>query len=53
MLRVAAYAAERRIPLEIHAYTDDAADAILDAFERVAEQHDLRPLRWSIAHLKW
>lgn len=51
LLRVAAYAAERRIPLEIHAYTDDAADAILDAFERVAEQHDLRPLRWSIAHL--
>lgn len=51
LLRVATYAAERRIPLEIHAYTDDAASLILDAFERVGQQHDLRPLRWSIAHL--
>lgn len=49
--RVAEFAAQRRIPLEIHAYTDDAADAILDVFEQVAERHDLRPLRWSIAHL--
>jgi len=37
--------------LEIHDYTDDAASAILDAFEEVARDHDLRPLRWSIAHL--
>ncbi len=39
------------IPLEIHAYTDDSADAILTIFEQVAQQYDLRPLRWSIAHL--
>jgi len=51
LVKVARFAAERRIPLEIHAYTDDAASAILDAFELVARDHDLRPLRWSIAHL--
>ncbi|MBR7453897.1 amidohydrolase family protein, partial [Klebsiella pneumoniae] len=34
-----------------HAYTDDSADAILTIFEQVAQQYDLRPLRWSIAHL--
>ncbi len=39
------------IPLEIHAYTDDSADTILTIFEQVAQQYDLRPLRWSIAHL--
>ncbi|MNB73942.1 N-substituted formamide deformylase precursor [compost metagenome] len=51
LAKVARFAAEQRIPLEIHAYTDDAASAILDAFEEVARDHDLRPLRWSIAHL--
>ncbi|MBB1593178.1 amidohydrolase [Achromobacter sp. UMC46] len=51
LVQVARFAAERRIPLEIHAYTDDAASAILDAFETVGRDHDLRPLRWSIAHL--
>lgn len=48
---VATFAAKRGIPLEIHAYTDDSADAILTIFEQVAQQYDLRPLRWSIAHL--
>ncbi|WP_447919739.1 amidohydrolase [Achromobacter aegrifaciens] len=51
LARIARYAAERRIPLEVHAYTDDAASAILDVFEEVGRDHDLRPLRWSIAHL--
>lgn len=51
LVAVASFAAERRIPLEAHAHTDDAASAILDAFESVAQHHDLRPLRWSIAHL--
>ena len=32
---VATLAASRRIPLEIHAYTDDAASQILDVLERV------------------
>lgn len=48
---VARLAAQRRLPLEVHAYTDDAANAILDAFEPVAREYDLRPLRWAIAHL--
>lgn len=51
LIEVARLAAERRIPLEVHAYTDDAASAILDAFEAVGRDHDLRPLRWAIAHL--
>lgn len=49
--QVATFAAKRGIPLEIHAYTDDSADAILTIFEQIAQQYDLRPLRWSIAHL--
>jgi predicted amidohydrolase YtcJ len=48
---VATLAASRRIPLEIHAYTDDAASQILDVFERVNETHPIRRLRWAMAHL--
>jgi predicted amidohydrolase YtcJ len=48
---VATLAASRRIPLEIHAYTDDAASQILDVFERVNETHRIRGLRWAMAHL--
>lgn len=48
---VATLAASRRIPLEIHAYTDDAASQILDVFERVDETHPIRNLRWAMAHL--
>ncbi len=51
LIKVAAFAAERRFPLEIHAYTDDAGSAILDAFESVAKSHPLHNLRWCIAHL--
>lgn len=51
LLEVALFAAERRIPLEIHAYTDDTARAILDVFEEVNEAHPLHDLRWAIAHL--
>ncbi|MCY1364885.1 Amidohydrolase family protein [compost metagenome] len=50
-MKVALFAAERRIPIEIHAYTDDAANAILDVFEAVHKTHPLNDLRWSIAHL--
>lgn len=48
---VATLAASRRIPLEIHAYTDDAASQILDVFERVNATHPIRDLRWAMAHL--
>lgn len=48
---VASLAASRRIPLEIHAYTDDAASQILDVFEDVNETYPIGDLRWAIAHL--
>jgi predicted amidohydrolase YtcJ len=48
---VATLAASRRIPLEIHAYTDDAASQILDVFERVNQVHPISELRWAMAHL--
>jgi predicted amidohydrolase YtcJ len=48
---VATFAASRRIPLEIHAYTDDAASQMLDVFEQVNETHPIRGLRWAMAHL--
>src|SRR5262249_36499524 len=50
-LKIANMAAQRKYPLEIHAYTDDAARQILDVFEQVGASHDLRPLRWCIAHI--
>ncbi|HWD13988.1 amidohydrolase [Pseudochrobactrum sp. sp1633] len=49
--KVATFAAEGKIPLEIHAYTDDAASDILDVFEAVNTTHPLKDLRWSLAHL--
>lgn len=48
---VATLAASRRIPLEVHAYTDDAASQILDVFERVNATSPIQDLRWAIAHL--
>ena len=48
---VATLAASRRIPLEIHAYTDDAASQILDVFEDVNATYPIGGLRWAIAHL--
>jgi len=51
LYKVAMLAAHRRHPLEIHAYTNDAARQILDVLERVGETVDLRPLRWCIAHI--
>jgi predicted amidohydrolase YtcJ len=49
--KVATLAASRRIPLEIHAYTDDAASQILDVLERVNRVHPIGELRWAMAHL--
>ena len=51
LLKVASFAASRGYPVEIHAYTDDAASAILDVFEEVGKRHDLGKLRWAMAHL--
>src|SRR5258708_20234321 len=41
----------RKYPVEIHAYTDDAAMQILDVFERASQTVDIRNLRWCIAHI--
>lgn len=49
--KVALLVAERGYPLEIHAYTDDAAKAILDVFEKVARTRPLKGLRWTITHI--
>lgn len=51
MRKVLSFAAQRRIPLELHAYTDDSARSILDAIEDVARVHPIKDLRWSLAHL--
>jgi predicted amidohydrolase YtcJ len=51
LFKLATMAAQRKYPLEIHAYTEDAAKQILDVFERVAQTYDLQPLRWCIAHI--
>jgi predicted amidohydrolase YtcJ len=48
---LATFAAVRRIPLEIHAYTDDLASQILDVFEEVNRTYPIRGLRWALAHL--
>jgi len=49
--KLATFAASRRIPLEVHAYTDDLASQILDVFEQVNRAYPIRGLRWAIAHL--
>lgn len=51
LFKVAMLAAERGYSLEIHAYTDDAANAILDVFEKVAKERPIRHLRWAITHI--
>jgi predicted amidohydrolase YtcJ len=48
---IASWAADRGYLLEIHAYTDDAANHILDVLEKVAKRHPIDRLRWNIAHI--
>jgi predicted amidohydrolase YtcJ len=48
---IATMAVQRKYPMEIHAYTDDAAKAILDVYEQVAETRPMKDLRWTIAHI--
>lgn len=45
LAKVASLAAARGYPLEVHAYTDDAAKAILDVFEEVAKTQPFKDLR--------
>lgn len=51
LAKAATFAAQRRYSLELHAYTDDAANAILDVLEGVAQQYPIKNLRWTIAHI--
>jgi predicted amidohydrolase YtcJ len=48
---IASWAAQRGYLLEIHAYTDDAANHILDVLEKVAKKYPIDNLRWDIAHI--
>lgn len=48
---IATFAASRGIPLEAHAYTDDAGSQILDVFEKVNQTYPIGELRWAMAHL--
>jgi len=47
----ASMAAVQRVPIEVHAYTDDAASQILDVLEDVNGQTPISDLRWTMAHL--
>ena len=51
LVKVGIFAADRGYPLEVHAYTNDAAKAILDVFEEVAKTRPLKDLRWAITHI--
>lgn len=51
LAKVAIFAADRGYPLEVHAYTNDGAKAILDVFEEVAKTRPLDKLRWAITHI--
>jgi hypothetical protein len=48
---LAIWAAQRGYSLEMHAYTDHAANHILDVLDRVALQRPIEDLRWTIAHI--
>lgn len=48
---IATLAATLQVPVETHAYTDDAAAQILDVFEKVNQTYPIGNLRWVMAHL--
>lgn len=45
-------AARRGWPVHLHAVLDTTTSAILDVWERLAADHSLQSLRWSLAHLE-
>lgn len=51
MYEILKLAAQKGTSVELHAYTDDSADALLQVLETVNNEHDITQLRWSIAHL--
>jgi predicted amidohydrolase YtcJ len=50
LVDLARLAAQRRWPMSVHAVLDHTLGRVLDAWELVAAEHDLRPLRFSIVH---
>lgn len=44
-------AAARRWPVHMHSVLDSTTDAVLDVWEKVAADHPIGELRWSLAHL--
>jgi len=46
------WAAQQRMALTVHWSEDRSVGHLLEMFERVATETDLKPLRWSIAHLE-
>jgi len=51
MTRVLRWAAARGLGATFHWNNERSVDHLLSVLENVAGSHDLRPLRWSIAHL--
>lgn len=49
--QVLEFAAENKLPIEQHIYTDDAAKVVLAEIEAVAKDHPVADLGWSLAHL--
>lgn len=50
--RIARTIAARGWPLHLHAILDDTITAVLDVWERVARDHPVADLRWSLAHVE-
>ncbi|MQA88288.1 MAG: amidohydrolase family protein [Streptosporangiales bacterium] len=48
--RVVREVAVRGWPLHMHAVLDETASAVLDVWDRVAREHPIADLRWSLAH---
>jgi predicted amidohydrolase YtcJ len=50
LVEISRLAAQRRWPMSVHAVLDHTLGRVLDAWEHVAAEHDIRPLRFSIVH---
>jgi hypothetical protein len=50
LVAISRLAARYRWPMSVHAVLDHTLGRVLDAWETVAADHDLRPLRFSIVH---
>jgi len=46
------WAASQKMALNIHWHNDSSAGVVLDIFDRVNQEHSIKDLRWTIAHLE-